>query len=144
MSTSQEANNKAIFIRFQEALNSGDPALISSTIDELVMPDAAFHAPTPTDATGAQAIKQVWAALLRAFPDIHVAIEDVIAEGDRVVLRNTVTGTQLGEYRGMPPSGRTVVYNEIFIVRIADGRIAEIWGVVDALSQLRQLGAIPV
>ena len=102
-----------------------------------------FHAPAPIDASGAQAIKLVWAALLRAFPDIHVAIEGVIAEGDKVVIRNTVTGTQLGEYRGMPPSGNPVTYNEIFIVRIEDGRIAEIWGVVDTLSQLKQLGAIP-
>jgi steroid delta-isomerase-like uncharacterized protein len=143
MSTSREANNKAIFIRFQEVLNTGDAALISRTIDELVKPDVVFHAPAPTGTTGAQAIKQVWAALLHAFPDIHVAVEDVIAEGDKVVLRNTVTGTQLGEYRGMPPSGKPVVYNEIFIVRIADGRITEIWGVVDVLTQLKQLGAIP-
>jgi predicted ester cyclase len=57
--------------------------------------------------------------LLRAFPDLHVAIEDVIAEGDKVVYRNTVTGT------------------------FTEGRIAEIWGVVDVLAQLRQLGVVP-
>jgi steroid delta-isomerase-like uncharacterized protein len=143
MPADRQPTNKAIFTRFQGALNTRDLDLISETIDDLVAPDAVFHAPAPVDATGAQAIKQVWAVLLRAFPDIHVAIEDVIAEGDKVVIRNTVTGTQLGEYRGMPPSGNPVTYDEIFIVRIADGRIAEIWGVVDTLSQLKQLGAIP-
>ncbi|WP_374105393.1 ester cyclase [Streptomyces sp. ISL-36] len=53
-----------------------------------------------TGATGAQALKPVWAVLLRTFPDLHVAVEDVIADGDRAVFRNTVTGTHLGEYKG--------------------------------------------
>jgi predicted ester cyclase len=68
----------------------------------------------------------------------------VIAEGDKVVARNTVTGTHQGEYMGRPSTGNSVTYNEIFIVRFAGGRIAEIWGVVDVLSQMRQLGVIPV
>jgi predicted ester cyclase len=68
----------------------------------------------------------------------------VIAEGDKVVCRNTVTGTHLGEYRGLPPTGKPVAYNEIFIARFAGGRIAEIWGVADVFAQLRQLGLIPV
>jgi steroid delta-isomerase-like uncharacterized protein len=143
MSAAQAKSNKATFSRFHEAVNSGDAELISKTIDEVVEPDVLFHAPAPIDATGAQALKQVWAVLLRAFPDLHVAVEDVIAEGDKVVYRNTVTGTHQGEYRGLPPTGKSVTYNEIFIVRFAGGRIAEIWGVVDVLSQMRQLGAIP-
>ena len=81
--------------------------------------------------------------LLRAFPDLHVAIEDLIAEGDKVVARNTVTGTHQGEYHGVPPTGKSVTYHEIFIFRFAGGQIAEIWGVVDVYSQLRQLGLIP-
>jgi hypothetical protein len=93
--------------------------------------------------TGVQALKQVWTVLLRAFPDIHVAVEDVIAEGDKVAARNTVTGTNTGEYRGLPPTGKSVTYNEMFIARFAGGRVAEIWGVVDVYSQLRQLGLIP-
>lgn len=103
----------------------------SKTIDEVVDPNVLFHAPVPNDVTGAQALKQVWAVLVRAFPDLHVAVEDVIALGDKMVCRNTVTGTQQGEYRGLAPTGRSVTYNEIFVVRFADGRIAEIWGVVD-------------
>ncbi|WP_433715196.1 ester cyclase [Nocardia sp. CA-084685] len=140
---STAATNKAAFSRIHDAVNSGDLEVISKTIDEVVMPDMLFHAPVPMGTTGQQALKQVWAVLLRAFPDIHVAVEDVIAEGDKVVFRNTVTGTHQGEYRGMPPTGKSVAYNEIFIVRFADGRIAEIWGVVDVFAQLRQLGAIP-
>ena len=54
-----------------------------------------------------------------------------------------MTGTHQGEYLGLPPTGRSVTYNEIFIFRFEGGRIAETWGVVDLLAQLRQLGAIP-
>jgi steroid delta-isomerase-like uncharacterized protein len=84
----------------------------------------------------------VWATLLRAYADLHVTVEDLIAEGDKVVCRNVVTGTHRGEYMGLPPTGKSVNYREIFIFRFAGGRIAETWGVVDVLAQMRQLGAI--
>jgi hypothetical protein len=143
MSAAQAAANKAAFSRFQDAVNTGDAEVIEKIIDEVVEPDVLFHAPVPTGATGAQALKQVWTVLLRAFPDLHVAIEDLIAEGDKVVARNTVTGTHQGEYHGVRPTGKSVTYHEIFILRFAGGQIAEIWGVVDVYSQLRQLGLIP-
>ncbi|TQM14198.1 ester cyclase [Pseudonocardia kunmingensis] len=139
---SDPATNKAVYRRFHDALNTRDLDLIAQAIDEVVDPDVLFHAPVPMGATGRQAITQVWAVLLQAFPDIRVTVEDMIAEGDEVVFRNTVTGTHLGEYRGLPPTGRSVTYNEIFVVRFANGRVVEVWGVVDVLSQLRQLGMI--
>jgi predicted ester cyclase len=136
-------SDRATFGRLHDAVNTGDPEVISKTVDEVVAPDLVFHAPVPTGATGVQALKQVWTVLLRAFPDLRVAIEDVISEGDKVVFRNTVTGTHLGEYRDLPPTGRSVRYQEIFIIRFAGGRVAEIWGVVDVFSQMRQLGVVP-
>jgi predicted ester cyclase len=66
----------------------------------------------------------------------------LIAEGDKVVSRNSVTGTHLGDYMGRPPTGKHVTYNEIFIFRFADGRVAETWGVVDVFAQMKQLGVI--
>jgi predicted ester cyclase len=81
--------------------------------------------------------------LLRGLPDVHVTVEELIAEGDKVVNRNTVTGTHQGEYMGLPPTGKSITYNEIFIFRFANGRIAEMWGVVDVFSQMKQLGVIP-
>ena len=143
MSTAQETGNKATIRRLYDAVITGDAEVISQTIDEVVEPNVVYHAPRVGGATGAQALKQVWPVLLRAFPDLHVAVEEVIAEGDKVVVRDTVTGTHLGEYRGLPPTGKSVTYNEIFICRFAGGRIAEIWGVVDVFSQMQQLGAIP-
>jgi steroid delta-isomerase-like uncharacterized protein len=142
MSTHEEARNKATFRRFHDVVNSGNAEIISKMIDELVEPDAMIRTPVPLDVTGAEALKHVWAVLLEAFPDLHLTVEDVIAEGDRVVVRNTVTGTHRGEYMGLPPTGESVTYNEIFIFRFVNGRIAETWGVVDVLSQMKQLGVI--
>jgi predicted ester cyclase len=143
MSTAEETRNKATFKRFDDAVNSGDVELISQTIDELVEPDVLIHTALPVDATGAQALKQLWAMLLRAFPDLHVTVEDLLADGDKVVIRNTVTGTHQGEYMGLQPTGKSVAYKEMFILRFANDRIAETWGVVDVLSQMRQLDIKP-
>lgn len=143
MSTAQEASNKATLSRFEDAISTGDAEVIAKTIDELVEPDVLIHMPLPIQATGAQALKQIWAMLLRGLPDLHVALEDLIAEGDKVVSRNTVTGTHQGEYRGLPPTGKSITYNEIFIFRFANGRLAEMWGIVDVFSQMQQLGVIP-
>ncbi|MET8227819.1 ester cyclase [Streptomyces sp. NPDC004082] len=143
MPTTETTDNTATLHRFHSAVNSGDPDTVLKAIDEFVAPDVRFHAPVPMGETGAKALKQVWDVLLRAFPDIHVTIEETVAEGDKVVSRNTVTGTHQGEYRGLAPTGRAVTYGEIFVFRFVDGRIAEIRGVVDVLTQLRQLGALP-
>jgi predicted ester cyclase len=113
MSTARRTSNKATIRRFCDATNTGDAELISKTIDELVEPDVLIHMPLPIQATGAQALKQVWAMLLRGLPDLHVAVEDVIAEGDKVVSRNTVTGAHQGEYRGLPPTGKSVTTRSI-------------------------------
>jgi steroid delta-isomerase-like uncharacterized protein len=135
--------NKATFRRLQDAVNTHDAELISKTIDEVFEPDVLIRTPLPLDVTGVEAMRHVWATLLRAFPDLHVSIEDMIAEGDKVVCRNVVTGTHQGEYMGLPPTGRSVTYNEIFILRFVNGRIAETWGVVDVFAQMKQLGVIP-
>ena len=143
MSIAQETSNKATVRRFDDVVSTGDAEVISKTIDELVEPDAVIHTPLPIEATGAQLLKEVFARLLRAYPDLHITAEDLIEEGDKIVSRNTVTGTHQGEYMGLPPTGKSVTYNEIFIVRFAGGRIAETWGVVDVFSQMKQLGVIP-
>jgi steroid delta-isomerase-like uncharacterized protein len=143
MSTTQKASNKATVRRFCDVMNSGDAELISRTIDEIVERDALIRTPLPLEATGAQKLKEVFARLHRAFPDLQITVEDLIAEGDKVVGRNSVTGTHRGEYMGLPPTGKSVTYDEIFIFRFADGRIAETWVVVDVVSQMRQLGVIP-
>ncbi|WP_049564295.1 ester cyclase [Nonomuraea sp. SBT364] len=135
--------NKETIRRFHDAVSSGDPEIISTTIDEIVDPDVLIRTPLPVSTTGVETLKEVLVALHRAFPDLHVEIEDMIAEGDKVVTRNTCTGTHRGEYMGLAPTGKPVTYQEILVARFADGRIAETWAVVDVLSQMRQLGAFP-
>lgn len=88
------------------------------------------------------ALKEIFAVLQRAFPDLRVTVEQLIVDVGTVVSRNRVTGTHRGEYLGHAPTGRSVAYDEIFIFRFEDGRIAEMWGVADALAQLRQLGLL--
>jgi steroid delta-isomerase-like uncharacterized protein len=142
MSTAQTTRNKATLRRFCDAMNTSDADLISNTIDELVEPDALIRTPLPIEATGAEKLKEVFARLHRVFAGLQITVEDLIEEGDKVVSRNTVTGTHQGEYMGLPPTGKSVSYDEIFIFRFVDGRIAETWGVVDVFSQMRQIGVI--
>jgi steroid delta-isomerase-like uncharacterized protein len=142
MSSDEVARNKALFARFRDAMNTCDPEVITTMIDELVAPDATVRTPLPGEATGAEKLKQVWAVLLGGMPDLQLSVEDLIGEDDKVVARIVVSGTHLGTYMGVEPTGKSIVYDEIFIFRFADGRVVETWGVVDVLSQMRQLGLV--
>jgi predicted ester cyclase len=141
MSEAQVTENKATLSRLHEALNSRDLQRICDTVDEVFHPEVRIGTPLPIAATGAQAMKQLWTTLLQAYPDLHITVEDLFGEQDKLVARNTVTGTHRGPYLGLAPTGKPVTYNEMFIVRFTAGRITETWGVVDMLAQLRQLGA---
>jgi predicted ester cyclase len=123
-------------------VNAGDLELLERVIDEFVLPDAQIRTPLPIDAAGAEKLKQVWSMLFSVYADLHVTVDDLIAAGDKIVARNTVTGTQQGEFMGAAPTGRSVTYNEIFIFRFVDGRVAETWGVVDVYAQMRQIGVV--
>jgi predicted ester cyclase len=144
MSDDREAQsvNRVVLTRLHDAVNSGELEQISKVFTEIVRPDAVLHTSLPLDVTGSAAFLRVWEILLRAYPDIHVATEDVIEADDKIVARQVVTGTNLGEYMGHAPTGKTVSYNEIFIFRCVDGRIAEVWGVADVFAQVRQLGLV--
>ena len=143
MSTAEVVHNKETFRRFQDAMNTCDAEVISKSIDELVEPNATIRTPLPSDATGAQVLKQVWSVLLRAFPDLQLNVKDLIGEDDKVVARIVVTGTHRGDYMGVEPTGKSIAYDEIFIFRFANGRVVETWGVVDVYAQMKQLGLIP-
>lgn len=143
MSTEQAARNKAAFERLMEGLSSHDETRIAKVVDEHFSPDVRMETPLPLQATGAEAVKEVFRILLAALPDLRVHVEDLIAEGDKVVTRNTVTGTHTGgPYMGVPATGKAIEYKEIFIGRFENGRVVETWGVVDVLSQMKQLGVV--
>jgi len=78
-----------------------------------------------------------------AFPDFQVTVEDVVAEGDKVARRVTLSGTHKGEYMGIPPTGKQMTMGVITIERIEGGKIAEQWGEADMLGLMQQLGVMP-
>ena len=112
--------------------------------EELCAPDYACHsAGSPTPLSREQH-KQEVLVFYAAFPDLHHLFEDMIAEGDRVAVRMTYEGTHKGSFQGIPPTGKRVSFPGILILRIAGGKVAEMWRCIDLLELLRQLGAPPV
>jgi steroid delta-isomerase-like uncharacterized protein len=131
--------NKALARRiFEEVLNERNLDLI----DELAVADYLEHNPLPGQRTGIDGIRDRYTMVLGAF-DPQFTVEDVIAEGDKVVLRWTQSGTHVGEFPGMPPTGRSYRTSGIEIWRVENGKLAEHWDVVDVFGQLIQLGLLP-
>ena len=87
--------------------------------------------------------KQIGREMSSAFPDRTVTIEDVMAEGDKVVVRYTMKGTHKGTFRGIPGTGKKFTQGGISIYRIKDGKILESWTMNDNLGLMQQIGAIP-
>ncbi len=132
--------NKKIVRRNYEELNKGNLAVI----DELYADDYVGHIATlPGPVRGREALKQVQGAYFAAFPDLHETPEDLIAEGDKVVIRETYRGTHKGDLQGLAPTGKQASFTSIDIYRIVGGKIVEQWVEWDALGFMQQLGAIP-
>jgi len=108
---------------------------------KFLAPDYVEHFPSG-DITLKQ-LKKGIPEFFNAFPDIHLTIEDMVAEGDKVAVLITQRGTHKGEYMGIPPTGARIEMRNTCIVKIANGKLAEWWGTLDGLSMLRQLGVIP-
>ncbi len=135
--------NKALARRFFEEA-AHDP----SVCDEIFAPSFQFHAihhvsDRPDLTSTPQSEKEAYERHKSIWGDWHTTIEEILAEGDRVVVRWTHHGTQQGEYYGLPPTGRQVSWSGINIFRIADGKIAEIWNIFDRLWLWQQLGVLP-
>lgn len=135
----------AIGRRYVDLTNSRD----YDGLDQLRATDFVAH--VPRDATVSRAepmhrdtLNKDLRMIVGAFPDLHSEIEDVIADGDRVVLRNRLSGTHRGDLGGIGATGRTIAWDTVQILRLHDGRIAEAWFVTDTLALLRQVGAISV
>ena len=132
--------HKAIVRRFvEEVQNRGDLA----ALDELCAPDFVNHSAPLGVLPAREVLAQLTLLFRRAFPDGRMAIEEMLAEGDRVVTRKTFRGTHRGELMGLPATGRRVEIGLIDIVRLDGGQVVEHWNAVDNLGMLQQLGAIP-
>ena len=130
------SDNKSVVLRAEAELwNKGNLA----AADELYSPDFVCHFVIGPEWRGVQGIKDVVAQHRRSFPDWNEKVEDIIAEGDKVVIRFTSTGTQEGEFAGIGPTGKKVKISEVAIFRLADGKIVEQWGMPDIHGLLEQL-----
>ena len=128
--------NKDIVRRYQEAYNTAN----YDALDEVVATDVLTPNMIASMPRGLEGAKLVHQKTLTGMPDYHTAIEDLIAEGDKVVARVRITGTHTGDFYGIPPTGRHIDLSGIYIVRIADGKIVEHWGEENGSEVLRQLG----
>lgn len=138
MSTDAEVN-KALIRRFiDEIFGQGR----TESVDELLSDDFRAHT-WGANANGKHGLKDAIERVSKGLADARMTIEDLIAEGDRVAVRLTSEARQVGEFMGMPPSGKTYRIGEIHIFRIADGKVAEHWHEADFLGMMRQLGAMP-
>lgn len=135
---SVEENKKIAHEFFNAAWNRGDV----ETMKRLVESDSLDHSPMGTE-KGVESFLHVVMGFREAFPDVKLTIEDEIAEGDRVVHRWRLDGTSTKPFMGIPPTGKPTVFQGVTTVRIANGKIAERWAVLDMLGLLTQLGAIP-
>ena len=112
-------------------------------VDEYFAEDASIGFAPPGVSPDREGFKQVIGPYLSAFPDLHVVLEDQIAEGDIVASRFSVTGTHKGELAGIAASGKEVDYTGVNYITVRDGKIVEVWGASDQLRVMRQIGAIP-
>jgi len=119
--------NKAMVQRLMEAINTGDMDII----DELFTPELA----SPT--------KRSFTAFRSAFPDWHMEIAELVAEGNTVVGRFRCSGTNQGDFKGVPPTGKRMEVDEVYFLRVEGGKFVDFWGLEDDLARMRQLGLIP-
>lgn len=132
--------NKQIAIRINEEVFNEKKM---EAIDELFVENYVWHGAPPGFPPGVAGVKIFVQAVHQAFPDYHVDTEDVIAEGDRVVVRCLGRGTHQGEFMGIPATGNSITIPCIVIYRMADGKAQEEWMIGDNLDLMQQLGAIP-
>jgi predicted ester cyclase len=120
--------NKALVRRMVEGINVGD---IEGTVEELFAPGAARR------------VKRLFMEFYTAFPDWREKIVELVAEGNTVAGRFRCSGTHLGKFLGEPPTGKRMEVEEVFFLRIENGKFVDFWGLEDSLGRMRQLGLIP-
>ncbi len=135
--TTQE--NKSLVLQYiDQFLNHGNMTIA----DEILSPDYKRYLSPNTPPLTSDQQKQRIAGLRAAFPDLHLSVEDMVTEGDRVAFRGVIHGTQQGAFQGIAPTGKQVTAFAFDIVRIDKGKFIEHWGGPDLLNILMQLGAV--
>ncbi|MCU0568787.1 MAG: ester cyclase [Oculatellaceae cyanobacterium Prado106] len=136
--------NKAIALRYAQD-GWGTQPHWEQVWDELVAPDTVLHFNNlPEPIVGLEANKAFSKELFEGFLALRNTIEDVVAEGDTVIYRSTLEGTQTGSFLGMPATGKSVKMNDFTMLKIKDGKIREQWYETNLLSLMQQLGLAPL
>jgi predicted ester cyclase len=131
--------NKALVRRYvEQVLNEGN----LDAIDDFVSPNYKRYFSATAAPAAIEGQRQRLSELRAAFPDIHLAIDDLIAEGDRIAFRATLRGTHGGTFQGLAPTGKPVTAFAFDVIRIENGKFLEHWGGPDLLTLLQQLGAV--
>jgi steroid delta-isomerase-like uncharacterized protein len=137
---SSEGDEAIVRRLFEEAWSKGNLAVI----DEVIAPNYVNHSPlVPGLPPGSEGVKLSTQGLRNAFPDIHYTIEDMIAEGDKVVTRWIARGTHKGEFLGIPATGKEGEATGISIMRVVGAKIVESWSNIDLLGLMQRLGVLP-
>lgn len=131
--------NKALLMKLYDAINADDWTSIGAIIPE----NAVDHNPNPGQGPGLEGIKAVFAEMRKAFPDMKMTPQQTVAEGEFVTARILFTGTQNGEFFGMPASGKSVSVEGFDLIRFENGKAVERWGTFDNMGMMAQLGMTP-
>ena len=121
---------------------NGDVAKMRSLFDKYYAPGFIYHDVSTGDTNREQTVQDM-AAYLFAFPDVNYSIDDILAEGDKTVIRCTLRATHKGTFMGIPATGKQIVVKQVEIHKIVAGKIAEAWGFSDSQGMMTQLGVIP-
>src|ERR1700733_880087 len=130
---------KSLARAFYDAVGAGN----LSVIDELVADDFVDREEFPGLEPNKEGVKQFFAMLRSAFPDLRMEVREMLADDDLVSVRVIATGTHEGDFMGMSSSGRRIEVQVFDILRIRDGQVTEHWGLMDAMTMMQQLGGIP-
>jgi steroid delta-isomerase-like uncharacterized protein len=137
MSAAESDASKALTRLFFQRISAGD----LTAVDELVSDDYVEHELVPGLAPGKAGVRQLFGMFHSAFDDAGVAVDDMIAEGDKVFVLARMTGTQRGDFMGIPPAGNTINVSLCDYFRVDNGALVEHWGVMDAAGLMQQLAA---
>lgn len=141
LTTSDETRTAAR--RFYDVLNGALRTGDLAALEHVIAADAMDHNPVPGMKPGLAGIAEAFAGFRTVFPDAVFAVEDVVAEGDKAACRIRVRATHRGRFLGVDPTSRQVTWTVIDLLRFADGKLVERWGLADEVGLLRQFGAAP-
>jgi len=136
----EEKNTAAMKRFYEEVVNKGNLMLI----DELVAAEFVDHEELPGMKPGRDGLKEFFTMFRAAFPDLHFQVNDLAAKGDKVWAYITIHGTHKGQFMDMAATGKKIEIKGFDIIRFANGKAVEHWGLTDSMTMMMQLGAIPM